>query len=157
MEGAMAMDGDRVRAASSSTANAKIDQTIEEKVRYYASQPRDVITRRIAELDHEWDIERVIETKAASLALLGVVFGITRGKQWLLLSAGVLGFLLWHGTKGWCPPIPALRQLGIRTRSEIDREKFALKVLRGDFQQISPVPEELKNAPIAEAIQAVKK
>jgi hypothetical protein len=150
------MEADRVRAATTPKSLQKIDQTIEEKVRFYASQPREVITRRISELDREWDIERMIETNASSLALLGVVLGLTRGRQWLLLSAGVLGFLLWHGTKGWCPPVPALRKMGVRTRGEIDREKFALKVLRGDFQEISPIPEEMKTAPIAQALDAVK-
>jgi len=35
---------------------------------------------------------------------------------------------LQHGLQGWCPPLPLLRRLGIRTRGEIDREKYALKV-----------------------------
>lgn len=157
MNGAMAMEADRIRAASTPQRNEKIDQTIEEKVRYFASQPRETISRRIEQLDREWDIERVMETKMASLALLGVIGGLTRGRHWLLLSAGVLGFMVWHGTKGWCPPIPALRKLGLRSRGEIDREKFALKVLRGDFQQINPVPEELKNAPVTEALAAVQR
>lgn len=150
-------EADRVRAATQPKSLQKIDQTIEEKVRYYASQPREVISRRISELDREWDVERMLETNASSLALLGVVMGITRGRHWLLLSAGVLGFLLWHGTKGWCPPLPALRKMGVRTRGEIDREKFALKVLRGDFQEITPVPEEVKTAPVTEALAAVRK
>jgi hypothetical protein len=37
-----------------------------------------------------------------------------------------LPFLLLHGVKGWCPPLPVLRRLGIRTRDEIDREKYSL-------------------------------
>lgn len=34
--------------------------------------------------------------------------------------------LLQHGLQGWCPPLPVLRRLGVRTRGEIDREKYAL-------------------------------
>jgi hypothetical protein len=49
----------------------------------------------------------------------------------------VLSFLLLHSIQGWCPPVPVLRRLGVRTRREIDRELFALKVLRGDFQTVS--------------------
>lgn len=31
------------------------------------------------------------------------------------------------------PPVPVLRRCGVRTRREIDEEKYALKALRGDF------------------------
>ncbi|WP_407921819.1 hypothetical protein, partial [Corallococcus sp. AB049A] len=27
-------------------------------------------------------------------------------------------FLLQHGLQGWCPPLPLLRRLGLRTRGE---------------------------------------
>lgn len=48
-----------------------------------------------------------------------------------------MAFLLLHGTKGWCPPLPLFRSYGVRTRSEIEREKYALKYLRGDFETAS--------------------
>jgi hypothetical protein len=32
-----------------------------------------------------------------------------------------------NASTGWCPPLPLLRRLGIRTRGEIDREKYALR------------------------------
>jgi hypothetical protein len=69
-------------------------------------------------------------------------------RRWLLLSAGVLGFLFLHSTQGWCPPLPALRRAGVRTKDEINREKFALKHLRGDFDSLGsegehPEPERL--------------
>jgi len=50
-----------------------------------------------------------------------------------LLPTVVLSFLLLHAIQGWCPPVPVLRRLGIRTREEIDRERYALKALAGDF------------------------
>jgi hypothetical protein len=33
-----------------------------------------------------------------------------------------------------------MRRLGVRTRKEIDREKYALKVLRGDFERVESLP-----------------
>jgi len=45
----------------------------------------------------------------------------------------VLSFLFQHAVQGWCPPVPVFRRMGVRTRKEIDREKYALKALRGDF------------------------
>ena len=83
--------------------------------------------RRIEVLDREWDVERILEVNAPMLALSGLVLGVTFNKKWLLLPGVVLSFLLQHGLQGWCPPLPILRRLGVRTRGEIDREKYALK------------------------------
>ena len=72
-------------------------------------------------------MERVLEVNASTLALSGLVLGATVNKKWLLVPCVVLSFLLQHGLQGWCPPLPLLRRLGVRTRGEIDREKYALK------------------------------
>jgi hypothetical protein len=79
------------------------------------------------QLDKEWDIERVLEVNASSLALTGLVLGLTVNKRWLALPGIILAFLVQHGLQGWCPPVPLLRRLGVRTRHETDREKYALK------------------------------
>ena len=91
--------------------------------------------RRIEELEREWDIERVLELNAALLALGGVLAGL-RDRRALVLPAVVTGFLAQHAVQGWCPPIVLFRRLGIRTRREIDAEKQALRVLRGDFESL---------------------
>ena len=148
------MEFDTVRANTDPEVNQKIDSTIEERIRFYATQPRETISKRIEELEQEWDIERFLETNAAGIALGGVVFGLV-SKKWLLLSATVLGFLLQHAIQGWCPPIPLLRKFGIRTRREIDREKYALKILRGDFQAMPQDPEELKKNPAGGVLSMV--
>jgi hypothetical protein len=145
---------DRVRANTNPEINQKIDSQIEERIRFYATQPRDVISNRIEELDQEKDIERYLETNAAAIALGGIVLGFVR-KKWLLLSATVMGFLLQHATQGWCPPIPLLRKMGIRTRREIDREKYALKILRGDFHAMPTDPDELKKNPASDVLSMV--
>lgn len=149
-------DADPVRANTNPGVLKQIDMSIEEKVLYYSTQTKEVISKRITQLEREWDIERVLEANAASLALTGLLLGLTRSRKYLLLSFGVLSFLLTHSIQGWCPPMPILRKLGVRTRSEIDREKFALKVLRGDFQDVSREPAAFKEHPASEVISAVK-
>lgn len=131
---------DRVRANTAEEINRRLDLEAEERVRRYAQRAPGEITRRITDLDREWDIERLLEMNASALAFTGLVLGVTRNKKWLLVPGIVLPFLFQHAVQGWCPPIPLLRRLGIRTREEIDREKYALKVLRGDFQQTEPFP-----------------
>jgi hypothetical protein len=145
---------DTVRASSDPQVNQKIDSTIEERIRFYASQPREAISKRIEELDQEWDIERFLETNAAAIALGGVVLGLVR-RKWLLVSATVLAFMLQYAVKGWCPPVTLLRKFGVRTRREIDRERYALKILRGDFQSIPSDPEELKKNPASQVLNMV--
>ena len=132
-----AAKGDAVRAATKPTVQEKIDKNIREQIIHFASQPKEVITRRIYELENEWDIERVLEANAAGIGLGSLLWGLTVNKKCLAITGTVLGFLLLHSIQGWCPPVPLLRRLGVRTRREIDRELFALKVLRGDFQTVS--------------------
>lgn len=124
---------DRVRENTPAEINARIDAETRASVREYSARGLPEITARITELDREWDVERVLETNAAALALTGLVLGTTRDRRWLLLPGIVLPFLLQHALQGWCPPIEVIRRLGIRTRREIDRERVALKALRGDF------------------------
>jgi hypothetical protein len=125
---------DRVRANTKPGALRRIDIRTEAMIDFYRTQPRQAVLARIEELEREWDIERLLETNASALALAGVALGIFSGKKWLLLSGGVLGFLLQHAVQGWCPPIPLLRRLGVRTQGEIDREKFSLQSMLGTLR-----------------------
>jgi hypothetical protein len=66
----------------------------------------------------------------------------TGSRKWLILPGVVLSFLFQHAVQGWCPPVPVFRRLGVRTREEIDRERYALKALRGDFDGFGKVIED---------------
>ena len=147
---------DRVRRNTAPEVLARIDAKIERNIRFYATQPTTAIAQRLEELDREWSIERWIEANASSLALTGLTLGLTVNRKWLLLTGGVLGFLLWHAVDGWCPPVPILRRLGIRTRREIDSEKYALKFLRGDFKDVPADPEVFRADPAADVYLAVR-
>ena len=132
--------GDRVRANTVPEVNQRIDEQIERNIRHYSGQTKEEIYRRIQDLDQEWDIERVLEMMASSFSLTGIVLGATVDRKWFLVPTIVISFLLVHAIQGWCPPLPLLRSLGIRTREEIDRERYALKALAGDFAGISKDP-----------------
>lgn len=125
---------DRVRSHTARKVNAEIDTHIEESIYYFAQQPPQVMTKRIEELEREWDIERVLEVNASSLAFIGTMLGAFVNHWFLVIPALVTAFLFQHAIQGWCPPLPVLRRMGKRTRNEIDVEKFAMKALRGDFE-----------------------
>jgi len=132
---------ERVPANTAEEVNARIQRATNERVRYFAANPAG-IDGRLRELDEEWDIERVLEANAATVALTGTVLGATVHKRWLIVPVLVTGFLLQHAVHGWCPPLPILRRLGYRTAREIDEERIALKALRGDFGPIGPAAQE---------------
>jgi hypothetical protein len=133
----VALTVDRVAQNTSECVNARIRRQIEENVAHCAAGGRGAIDARLRELDAEWDIERVLETMAPSFTLGGLLLGLTVNRKWLLLPAVVNAFFLQHAVQGWCPPIPVLRRLGFRTTAEIDRERYALKALRGDFESVA--------------------
>ena len=135
--GAMqSLELERVRRHTVVSVNQRIDDAIAETIQEYSRRTEGAISARIDELDREWDIERVLQAHAAGIALTGLGLGAAVDRRWLALPAAVLGFLIVHATHGWCPPLPLFRRLGARTRGEIDREKFALKFLRGDFDHV---------------------
>jgi hypothetical protein len=117
----------RVSSNTHPEVNARIWQHTEEHMREVAAAGREAIEQRLRELDEEWDIERYVETLAPCFTLLGLTLGLTRDRRWLLVPFVVQSFFLQHALQGWCPPIPVLRQLGIRTTQEIERERCCLK------------------------------
>jgi hypothetical protein len=127
---------ERVTSHTGSSTNRSIRRETEGNIGLYASSGAHAIERRLGELNREWDIERVLETNAASAGLVGVALGFLVDRKWFVLSGVVAGFLLQHGLQGWCPPLLLFRRMGFRTRTEIDHERYALKALRGDFADI---------------------
>jgi hypothetical protein len=112
-----------------------MDAELWERVERYRHASGDELDARIAELEQTSDMERVLETNASILALSGLIAGVTVNRRFLVLPGIVLSFLLQHAIQGWCPPVPVLRRLGIRTRQEIDAERYALKAIRGDLDE----------------------
>ncbi|MCB5176712.1 hypothetical protein [Microvirga lenta] len=150
----VASSAERVAGRTGQNANRRIEARIAESVRWHAEHP-DRIDRRLRELDEEWDIERMLEANAATVAFAGVALGATMDRRWLALPALVSIFLFQHSVQGWCPPLPILRNLGFRTAREIDTERYALKALRGDFGPIGPGPRN-RDTRASHALQAAR-
>jgi hypothetical protein len=128
---------DRVPEHTAEHVNERIRRQAEQDIARVAAAGPAAIERRLEELDREWDIERTLEANAASVSLLGLGLGALVDRRFYLLPAVVAGFLLMHAVQGWCPPVPIFRRLGVRTTAEIDEERYALKVLRGDFREVA--------------------
>jgi hypothetical protein len=126
----------RVPEATAEHVNAAIRRRTAANVARCAAGGPAAIDARLRALDREWDIERTLEANAATASLLGLALGATLDRRFFVLPAIVAGFLLQHALEGWCPPVPVFRRLGVRTQTEIDHERYALKALRGDFHDV---------------------
>src|SRR5262245_22289831 len=122
----LATTANRVSSNTDPEINAMIWHQTEEHMREVAAGGRAGIERRLRELDEEWDVERYVETMAPSFTLLGLTLGLTTNRRWLVVPFVVQAFFLQHALQGWCPPIPVLRRLGVRTMQEIERERCCL-------------------------------
>lgn len=125
----------------------KVDEQIrtrtDKSVACYGSAGPDAIGRRLGELDREWDEERAWEVAASAAAVGGAALGVMfRGRWWAMLPLLAGGGLLLHAMRRWHPPVPLFRALGFRPEAEIDRERFALKAIRGDFQGLPTMARE---------------
>ena len=127
---------ERVAHSTAEHVNERIRRQTEENVARYAGATPEEIEQRLRELDREWDVERTLEANASIASLVGLTLGATVDRRFFAFPAVVAGFLLMHALQGWCPPVPIFRRLGIRTQSEIDEERYALKALRGDFDGV---------------------
>ena len=143
---------EQVEVNTQEEISRQIRKELEACVYYYAQRPEE-IDDRLDELDHEWNIERLLETSAGVFSLTGLVFGSVH-RRWFVLPALAGAFLLQYAIQGWCPPVSAWRRLGIRTTQEINHERFALKALRGDFDNVHMEGEQNSQERARRAIEA---
>jgi len=129
---------ERVERHTAPAVQQRIRTRARQRVHRLAGAPPHELTRRIEQLEREWDIERWLETNAATVSLVGMALGSFVDRRWFALPAVVAGFLLQHAIQGWCPPLPVFRRLGVRTAAEIHDEIVELRRLRGDFIEAAP-------------------
>lgn len=129
---------DRVRDHSAQVVNRRVVRDIDANLERCQRDGRDAVISRLAELDHEWDIDRVLMANFALLGGAAYAIGLDRyihrpawglGRRrrgWLYVFGAQLGFLFMHAAVGWCPPAVVLRRLGVRTKAEIEAERSLL-------------------------------
>ena len=150
MEFSLPTTTSRVTRNTARKVNQRIRQDTVHNVERYCGADQETIARRLEELDREWDIERALMTGAPLLVLLSLSLGTYVNRRWYALAGLVAGFLLLHAVQGWCPPLPLLRRLGFRTEMEIEEERDALRILRGDFHETSDPRDALAQARLSD-------
>jgi hypothetical protein len=133
---------DRVRDHSAQHVNRRIVREMNASVEHCVRQGRDATMKRLGELDHEWDIDRILMANFAVVGGIAYGAGLERYSRlgllellglrrrrtgWLYFFGAQMGFLLLHATVGWCPPMAVWRRLGARTKTEIELERSLLR------------------------------
>jgi Protein of unknown function (DUF2892). len=128
----------RVAAYTAPEINEMIRSNTLENLSDLEDADEDELTRRIQQLNAEWDIERFEEAKAGVCIMCCSLLGMSKHKFWSFLTLITGTFLLQHALLGWCPSTPAMRKMGIRTAEEISQEKTVVKMMRKDFAHVKP-------------------
>lgn len=114
------------------------NEQLKQSISRYMGADRETLDRRLDELDGEWNVERLIEIEAPVTIALGILLGLARSRKWLMVSALAAGMVILHSVRGLYPLLPLFRAMGLRTQNEIEQERIALRMLRGDYESYRP-------------------
>ena len=118
----------------------KIDVYTQENINHYYHN-KSHIDNRLQQLEKETSIEQIFVLHDVVNVSAGVLLSIiTRRKKWLLLPLLVTVAQSVQALAHFRLGTALLRKNGFRTRVDIDKEKYALKALRGDFHYEMEVP-----------------
>ncbi len=118
---------DRVRRRTPRRINERLDARSEARVRRVAAEGDEAIRRRLAALDREWDVDRVMMLFLGVAGTIVHEISLRGGPRWLhRILRAQLAVLGAYALIGWVPPLPLLRLLGARTKLEIERERETL-------------------------------
>ena len=134
------IDEDRARRHTAREVLQRIDAVTVAELHRCATGDPEAIERRLVRLDAEWDLDRTIEAEAAGMGLLGLALATFVDRRLLAVPATVAAALFLFASTGRYPLAPLFRRAHIRTGKEIERERYALKALRGDFADSAEAP-----------------
>lgn len=114
-------------------------KSLEQRLACIADAGPQAIEDRLAELESEWSAGRVTKAVIGILLVAGLALTALLNPWWLIMPAIGGVFLLQYlfSRTSWLGKV--FQEMGFRTSSEIDQEKLALKVLRGDFRSLPTV------------------
>lgn len=110
------------------------ESRVRDSVRYYTSLGPEAVADRLRELDAEWGLERALTAGLAGVSAFGLVMGFFGSRTLRLLTWIATPLLFAYSIGKWAPSAELTDRRGLRTRKEIEEERYALKAWRGDFQ-----------------------
>jgi hypothetical protein len=114
-------------------------ETFERHLASIAEGGPAAISERLDQLDREWTSGRLVKATTGVLILAGLFLTVL-ANLWFAIVPAVGGLLLAQysfARRSWLGE--SFSRMGYRTGVEIDRERVALKALRGDFKHLPTV------------------
>ncbi|WP_439631646.1 hypothetical protein [Gemmata sp.] len=110
--------------------------TLEQRVACIADSGPEAIEARLRELDREWTAGRVTKAVCGLVIVAGLALTAVVHPWWLVLPAAGGLFLVQYlfTRRSWLGRV--FQEAGYRSGFEVDQEKMALKVIRGDFRHL---------------------
>jgi len=109
---------------------------LESRLKHLIDAGPCAIDHRLGQLDREWSAGRMTKISAALLIGLGLTLALTVSPWWAILSALTCLALLQCLVSPTSLLGEAFHRMGFRSGAEIERERLALRVLRGDFSRL---------------------
>jgi hypothetical protein len=115
-------------------------ETMEQRLACLADAGPQAIGDRLAQLDREWTAGRMTKATMGATIMIGLALAAIN-PWWLILPAtgGLLLLSYLFGRTSWLGLM--FHEMGYRSGFEVDQEKMALKVLRGDFRHLPTLHE----------------
>ncbi len=118
----------------------KVDVYTQENINHYYNN-KSRIDNRLRQLEKEMSIEQIFQLHDAAHVTVGLLLSVaTRKQKWLILPMLIAIVQSLQAATGQRLGTTLLRNYGFRTKADIDKEKYALKALRGDFHYEIEVP-----------------
>lgn len=101
-----------------------------------AEQGPTAIEERLRELDREWTSGRLVKATCGVLMLVSLALTAFVSPWWLILGAatGVVLLPYLFQSRGWLAHV--FTGCGFRSGAQVEDERIALRVLRGDFRDL---------------------
>lgn len=130
---------DTIRDESPAWVNAAIDRETLLAIERFRDASPERIHRRLDDLGHELDVTGATMLAGSAASLAGLAMArVHRG--WLAVPAALGALMLLAALPIPSPLTRLFRVMGFRSRTEIERERHALKMLRGDYRRVEEDP-----------------
>lgn len=126
-------------ARNASASKSGETARLERRLASLADAGPTAIDERLAKLEWEWTAGRLTKVALGTVIVLGLGLTALLNPWWMILPtvAGLLLLQYCFLKTSWLAQI--FRSFGYRCGSEVENEKIALKVLRGDFRTVPTV------------------
>jgi hypothetical protein len=112
-------------------------QQLRERISKIAVDGPAAVDRRLDELGCEWTTGRLVKAASGAMLLAGLLparRSVGKVGLALMLASGATLAQYWICKRSWLADVFA--QLGVRSGTEIEDERIALRILRGDFRDL---------------------